>query len=532
MALDRADKSVFSIDDRRDRFGPCNRQEMSLAFSGNTPRAHGSLQQGGGGALTRCAQRAVVEVLRLTEGGFMNTMTAMRRLGQWVLLGTLATFISAAQGQTLAWEQTKYFQYNIHNVVVAPGVTGLWNVKVIFSVTNPPAGGIHWDIKKAPPFQTAPANLTLDIGWGVKELTNTGSTSGAALKPTVGAALGAGAALPVQVRGLQSSTVTAPKACNDASDCPGLTSDLLFNSYWVSKEVTPVPATVTTGRVAIEGRLVCNDTDLSPSLGCPAAPPYPNIPVRSATADFAFATSNAAMIANQRRQIVDIAKCKGCHDGNKHGDTVVPRLSLHGANRNENLDLCVVCHNPNQTDVPYRVASPTDPRIGGAETPIAFTTMVHSIHAGGFRKTPYVVIGRDSSVNDFSDVRFPAELRKSCLKCHVVDAKGKGSFELPLQSTVLGTTVDTKSAYQAPGGSPERSIDVNPANDLKITPIAAACSSCHDNSEVRSHMIRTGGASFGTTQDKIGTTVKEKCANCHGPGKGKDVRKVHELGSS
>jgi OmcA/MtrC family decaheme c-type cytochrome len=73
---------------------------------------------------------------------------------------------------------------------------------------------------------------------------------------------------------------------------------------------------------------------------------------------------------------------------------------------------------------------------------------------------------------------------------------------------------------------------VNPANDLKITPTAAACSACHDNSEVRSHMIRTGGASFATTQDKIGTTVKERCAGCHGPGKDKDVRKVHELGSS
>jgi OmcA/MtrC family decaheme c-type cytochrome len=327
----------------------------------------------------------------------------------------------------------------------------------------------------------------------------------------------------VQVRTLQS---TATK-CTSADDCPGVDSQQLVMSYWVSKTVTPVPATVATGRVALEGRPVCVDLP-----GCPTATaPYANIPVRSATADFAFVASNAALIKNPRRQVVDIAKCKACHDDQKHGDTVVPRLSLHGANRNENLDLCVVCHNPNQTDVPYRFASPTDPRIGAAETPIDFKTMVHSIHAGGFRKTPFVVIGRNSSVNDFSDVRFPAELRKSCLKCHVVDASGKGSFELPLKSTVLGTTVKTQSTYQVAAGA-TRTIDVNPANDLKITPTAATCSACHDGAEVRSHMIRTGGASFGTTQDRIGTTVKERCASCHGPGKDKDVRKVHELSGS
>ena len=476
----------------------------------------------------------------------MKIVTAMRRLSQGVLLSILATFVSAAHGQTtLAWEQTKYFQYNIHNVTVtpytAPGSSpGSWTVKVIFSVSNPVAGGVHWDIKTAAPFQTSPANLTLDIAWDDMEITNRGS-AGALLLPILTTSRGAGAAMPAQVRGLQakdaSPAATPATPCASSGDCPPLDSTQLVNSYWVEKVVTPVPATltstVTTGRVAIEGRLVCKDdaTGLSPALGCPTAAPYPNIPVKSATASFAFTKSDAAMISTQRRQIVDIAKCKGCHDDQKHGDTIVPRLSLHGANRNENLDLCVVCHNPNQTDVPYRYYDPlNDPRIGGPETPIDFKTMVHSIHAGGFRKTPFVVIGFNSSVNDFSDVRFPSELRKSCLKCHVVDASGRGSFELPLQTTVLGTTVKTQSTYQVALGA-QRTIDVNPANDLKITPTAATCSACHDSSEVRSHMIKTGGASFATTQDKIGTTVKERCANCHGPGKDKDVRKVHELSS-
>jgi hypothetical protein len=45
-------------------------------------------------------------------------------------------------------------------------------------------------------------------------------------------------------------------------------------------------------------------------------------------------------------------------------------------------------------------------------------------------------------------------------------------------------------------------------------------------------MIRTGGASFATTQAQIGFTVKERCDSCHGRGKDRDVRKVHQISSS
>ncbi len=172
-----------------------------------------------------------------------------------------------AHAQTLAWGAEKYFQYNIHNVAVAPYTApgsspGSWKVKVIFSVSNPVAGGGRWDIKTAAPFQTSPANLTLDIAWDDKEVTNRGST-GASLLPTLTTSLGAGAAMPAQVRGLQANvaspaaTPATPCVSADDYDCPGLSSDQLFNSYWVEKVVTPVPATptapVTTGRVAIEG---------------------------------------------------------------------------------------------------------------------------------------------------------------------------------------------------------------------------------------------------------------------------------------
>jgi OmcA/MtrC family decaheme c-type cytochrome len=151
------------------------------------------------------------------------------------------------------------------------------------------------------------------------------------------------------------------------------------------------------------------------------------------------------------RQIVDVAKCR-----NYHGT-----LTLHGNNRTDEPQVCVICHNPNNTGIAYRQAAV------GPEAPIDLKSMVHAIHAAKVRDTPFIVIGRNHSVNDFSHVEFPGELR-NCLKCHI-----DRTFELPLGSNVLGTTVQTQSVL---GGA----VDTDPANDRKITPTAAVCSSCHD----------------------------------------------------
>jgi OmcA/MtrC family decaheme c-type cytochrome len=454
-----------------------------------------------------------------------------RRFARALFASAALAATSVAQSQTPppAWEATKYFRYDIENVVVTPtGAPSTWSVKVIFSVANPIIGGT-WDIKRAPPFQSAGASLTADFGWDpAADFTNTGSAN-PLLSPIVTTALGSGLAIPVQTRNLQT---TGAAACASSVECPGIPD--LTNRYWLARTLTPVAFTgpVTTGRVAIEGKPVCDGVA---GFSCPAGPPYAIVPVKSAAVSIALKATEslAAIIADPRRAIVDIAKCQGCHDGKPHGDiTEIPRLSLHGGNRNENLGLCVMCHNANQTDVVYRYltsGTTADPRIGDAETAIDFKTMVHSIHAGGFRKKPLVVIGFNSSVNDFSYVRFPATLR-NCTTCHI-DANGKGTFELPLKAGVLGTTVNSQSVYQVPFGS-SRTINVNPFTHLKVSPTAAVCSSCHDESEAKSHMIKTGGAAFAVKQADIGTKVKERCAGCHGPGKDKDVRKVHEIRSS
>jgi len=457
----------------------------------------------------------------------MRAATALRTIGWWaafVALGALPAQRAVAQ----AWDAVKYFRYNVENVTVAPDlvVPGGYKVRVIYSVTEP-ATGNAWDVQASGgPFRpAAPAtgSLTLDIGWDPSsDFANTGSEP-TGLAALASADLGKAAAMVVQVRNLQT---TGSQRCTGPADCPGIPN--YTNRFWVEKLVAPIAFAkpmVTHGRVALEGRPVCN-------FAVPECAATPNaiVPVTSATSDFAFRPVNplAAMVPNPRRQVVDIAKCKGCHDGRQHGDTIVPMLSMHGGNRNQNLNLCVMCHNANQTDVPYRYFA-ADPRISGPETAVDFKTMVHSIHSGGFRETPFVVIGRTSSINDYSDVRFPSKLR-NCLNCHV-ESGGKGSYELPISANALGTTIDTRSDYRVYLGS-TRTIDVDPNNDVKVTPTAAACSACHDKAEVRSHMTRRGGASFSTTQSAIGVTVRERCASCHGPGRDKDVKKVHEVGRS
>ncbi len=449
------------------------------------------------------------------------------RARRWLMPAALLLATTGAVAQTappLAWELAPQFKYRIDNVVVNTATPGSWNVKVVFSVSNPVTGEV-WDIKNALPFQSTGAALTLDIGWDpAADFTNTGSAN-TALTPVVGTALGVAAGAPLQVRSLQSTT-TGANRCLSSADCPGVTD--FFNRFWVQRAITPLGFVTApkAGRVALEGRPVCNGL-----LGCPPGPPYANIPVRSEVADFsllATATPTSALIANPRRAIVDLdSKCKTCHDGKRldRAGAPIPRLSLHGGNRNENLDLCVMCHTPNQTDVPYRLVT-ADARTSAAETPLDMKTMIHAIHAGGFRKQPLVVIGFNSSINDFSGVRFPSTLR-NCTSCHLDNGR-KGTFELPLSAAAQGTTVKTGSVYAVPAGG-TRSIDVNPSNDLKITPTAATCSGCHDDAEARSHMVRQGGASFGTLQQNIGVTVKERCASCHGPGKDKDVRRKHEI---
>jgi OmcA/MtrC family decaheme c-type cytochrome len=198
---------------------------------------------------------------------------------------------------------------------------------------------------------------------------------------------------------------------------------------------------------------------------------------------------------------VDNAKCNNCHQ----------QVNFHGGSRNGEVQLCVMCHNPNNTDIARRPTDPATSLDGLKERSIDFKTLIHAIHAPSKRQNNFVVYGFGNRSHDYSEVRFPGSV-SNCETCHI-----QGSFDLPLLPTVLASTIDTGVLLS------------DPKDDVNVSANAAVCSSCHDSVVAKAHMIQNGGASFNTTQEQVDNfTVIETCQYCHGSGSFADVKTVHK----
>jgi OmcA/MtrC family decaheme c-type cytochrome len=174
-----------------------------------------------------------------------------------------------------------------------------------------------------------------------------------------------------------------------------------------------------------------------------------------------------------RRMIVDDAKCESCH----------ANLSLHGDNRKNSNVYCQTCHMPDETDAVVR--------LEGLDESIHFKYMVHKIHRGADLENGYVVYGFRNSVNDYSEVGFPGDLR-DCEACHV-----EGTYGLPLPEGALPTY------------SPNTYL-------TEMGPMTATCLSCHDGLAAASHADANTSSSLG-----------ESCDACHGDDKTYSVERVH-----
>lgn len=205
-----------------------------------------------------------------------------------------------------------------------------------------------------------------------------------------------------------------------------------------------------------------------------------------------------------RRNSVELTSCLDCHQ----------TLSLHGNNRTDDIQVCVTCHNPRNSDREVRTIAVTPPTDGKDEESLDFKTMVHGIHASAVRENPLQIVGFrgfTTYVYDEKHVQYPGDL-SNCLSCHTDDG-----FTLPLANDVLGTTIDTGADH------------TSPLDDTVVTPVTAVCSSCHDGQTAAAHMTNNGG-NFATSQAAIDSgEVVETCDVCHGTGRASDVAVKHNV---
>jgi OmcA/MtrC family decaheme c-type cytochrome len=205
------------------------------------------------------------------------------------------------------------------------------------------------------------------------------------------------------------------------------------------------------------------------------------------TKAYTFSVDGSAV--QERRKIVDIAKCNNCHGF----------LSLHGENRNQ-IEQCVMCHNPSETDSSRRSSAPAAEKAKPNQS-VNMALMIHKIHKGEQLKEDgqeYTVIGFGGSVNAFDEVRYPTFTRSGsagnltrCDMCHVNGSEGN----LPVGKNVVR----------------------DPQGRLNPAPAAtAACLSCHLSQQAAAHAQSNTDAKFG-----------ESCGVCHGSSADHSVARSH-----
>jgi OmcA/MtrC family decaheme c-type cytochrome len=390
------------------------------------------------------------------------------------------------------------FEYNL--IDVSGGTTPV----IQFSITDPTNGDAPYDIATDPAFTTGGgvSRLAILVGWDTSDFNNEGS--------------GSNPGQPISINPV------------DACDGTPITdwSCSVVNGVYTLTKATALPVTATgTGRVGIEGHPASDDGTGAFTL---------RVPVTSVVKDWSIDGSTVTA----RRQVVDIAKCDQCHD----------QVSLHGANRNDEPQLCVMCHNPNATDINRRpktaIADELNPQPGeGVPSPgvdgkleeaIDFKHLIHAIHGAEIRENGLVVYGFGGSVNDFSEVGFPGFVQ-DCETCHLSGTyELEGTWETPTLNGILASTIVSApnatvgGTATGPGSLADGLADQS--DDLNISPTAAVCSACHDSALAQAHMLVPGGAVFGETQQYITDMVAgnfETCAVCHGPGRDADVEEVH-----
>jgi OmcA/MtrC family decaheme c-type cytochrome len=338
---------------------------------------------------------------------------------------------------------------------------------VDLSVVDPTNGNAPYDLLNDPEFTTCDgtSRLAVGIAWNTDDYTNTGS--------------GSNPAQPISMD---------PLTCFGN---PGA-QDLGGGVYRVTSG-TAIPATASgTAAVTIDGHPAA-DADGDGTFEA-------RVPVTNVVSYVSLTGGDA----DERRAVVDIARCDDCHK----------QLSLHGNNRTDNPEVCVTCHNPNATDARQRGVPGTDCNdlLGPDDVSVDMKYMIHALHASGATGVPYEVCGFRNSDHVY-DFVYPGHLN-NCEGCHIKD---EDTFYPVAAGTTLGTTIDV-------GADP-----ADPSDDVVISPNTAVCSTCHVSDLAAQHMMQNGGdfAAGKAADSSLISSGVETCDLCHGPGRTSDVKEKH-----
>jgi len=183
-----------------------------------------------------------------------------------------------------------------------------------------------------------------------------------------------------------------------------------------------------------------------------------------------------------RREVVDPAKCRSCHEWFEgHGGSRVIGQGTTGT------IVCVLCHNPNLTssgrgaNVAAMAQAEKDKLTAAASN--HSQDMIHGIHASHKRETKYdFVRDRNNGLYyDWSHVTFPAKLN-NCETCHKPGTYGAVPAGALSTTDLIGGDATTTSAVKTLRGS------VPNASDRITSPNASTCIMCHDGAMPKTHI--------------------------------------------
>ncbi len=439
--------------------------------------------------------------------------------------GTEHPVNTAAAHAIPQWTLGENYQYNILSTKVNPATTtSKRTITVRYSVSNPKDGTEYdiWDNSKYT-FNTVSGatttrnfvfgRMTMLFSWNTADYSNEGAVgrpwgTSCTVAPTASPTCNATTGRPVASALAPASGSSAvglvregaPVSINALADSSvvrvGTSNQFELTSTELPDSATGTGVVAFIGQVAVPRTPTTRDTSTSYT-----------VPVKNVVSYVALTDP----VAVPRRVVVSADKCNSCHGkflGFSNATTAAPGWGGHGGSRND-PQVCVICHNGNAM---LRDASVVN-GVTTYGTPVHFKSFIHLLHKEQEENYPVWPLSKSTSTGamagNYSGI-------KNCTMCHEADSykSDKG---------VMGTTMVydvgvSNGTAIATTGTGLASIDVTPANNGVISPKASACYGCHNSAGAKDHMIRAGGAQFGTVTQANLNVQLEICDSCHKSG--------------